>query len=191
MDCLACREWIFIYFTLLLYAYRKGGFFFSFTSHLYFLRLSFLELALRYFPFVFLFFFCARVWRRGIVMASTFLPGGFFFSFSDQWADPIDCQTTDPRREVCILGKCIKSIMGVDLEFEDLRKHLPCLVGFFMLGARRSSCLFGFAAWRFFFRCFRLDGESALQLHTCRGCGERGVANVLLIQFCCMVNILL
>lgn len=38
----------------------------------------------------------------------------------------------------------------VDLEFEDLRKHLPCLVGFFMLGARRSSCLFGFAAWRFF-----------------------------------------
>jgi hypothetical protein len=110
MDCLACREWIFIYFTLLLYAYRKGGFFFSFTSHLYFLRLSFLELALRYFPFVFLFFF-VRVYGGVASLWLLSFCRGVFFSFSDQWADPIDCQTTDPRREVCILGKCIKSSM--------------------------------------------------------------------------------
>jgi len=57
------------------------------------------------------FFLCAcmAAWHRyGFYLFA----GGFFFSFSDQWADPIDCQTTDPRREVCILGKCIKSIMA-------------------------------------------------------------------------------
>jgi len=62
------------------------------------------------FPLSFCFFLCAcmAAWHRyGFYLFA----GGFFFSFSDQWADPIDYQTTDPRREVCILGKCIKSSM--------------------------------------------------------------------------------